>query len=201
MNVTTEELQNSNEAAPSGDLCSVCGQDLRQGIHRSVDGLAACDSCADRVELFVKAEQPAPNALPRALVVGAFGALIAAVLWALIAVVTGYELGLIALAVGYFAGLGVRVGAGNAASMFLQVAAAGLALFGVLAAKYMLVAYSWREAAMAKGITLSYFSEDILTAFPEVLLETFTPYDGLWIFIAVTTAYKLPAPIETRRVD
>lgn len=79
--------------------------------------------------------------LIKAVIGGLIGGAIGAAVWAFIAYATGYEIGWIAIGVGFLAGAGVRVGAGNDAGGFTGVLAAVIALASIGAGKYAVVRY------------------------------------------------------------
>lgn len=189
------------ETLRPADICSVCGADLPPESFRTVADLLACANCTARIEAAIAAEVPPAAAWPTAVAAGAIGAALSGAVWAAIAVLTDFEVGLLATGIGFAAGIGVKLGARTAASKPLQWTAAALAAGGLLLGKYLLIACYLRKGALANGRDLGYLSKATLTGFPDALVSILTPYDALWLYLTVHTAYKLLAPSETRQVD
>ncbi len=82
--------------------------------------------------------------LPLAIALGAGGALVGAFLWALVVKITGYEIGWIAIGVGFLTGLGFTL-SGASLNNFTGVIAAVLAVVGIFAGKYIAVTWILNE--------------------------------------------------------
>jgi len=93
---------------PDGAACAECSGAL-VGHYFDVDGRMVCEKCRYALE-----SQPAQGSslsrLSRALGAGLAAAAAGALVWYAIAAISGYELGLIAVAVGYAVGAAVRWG-------------------------------------------------------------------------------------------
>ena len=124
---------------------------------------------------------------------GALGAVIAGAVWAVIVVLTDYEIGYLAVGVGFLAGLGVKLGSGDAHGVRLQWVAVGCTLFGLLAAKYFIYAHFFTSAAAEEGVSIGYFNPVTLSAFPGMFFEMLSLFDLLWVFLAVSSAWRIPA--------
>ncbi len=97
---------------------------------------------------------------PTALIGGTIGALVGAGAWALISVLTNYEIGYVAWAVGGLVGLGARLLGGRGAAT--GFACAGMALIAIFAGKMIAVQYAAPaevRAALASEITPEVFDE------------------------------------------
>jgi len=199
--------------------CSGCGTSRERSELRRVHGQLRCAACALKAPGAAKPPQALPigsrplgppiqsHDLPacRALVDdettaaafltaavgGAIGALLGAAVWAAIAIAARMQLGWIAILVGLLAGVGVNAGAGMQRSTILQLLAAALALAGLVAAKYMALAYIVVGMAHRKGIVMSYFSSTLVSRFPKVWLDGLAPVDALWAFLAIAAAYRV----------
>jgi hypothetical protein len=90
---------------------------------------------------------------------------------------------------GALTGMGVRWGARPSRSHRLQVLAAGLAVVGLVAAKYFILAFS-----IANQFDVSPLNPRIVSIFFENFSEFLSPFDLLWTALAVSAAYKLPRP-------
>lgn len=107
--------------------------------------------------------------LPRWVLGGVLGGGAGALVWAIVGAATHYEIGWIAWGVGFLTGVGLRYAAflGDDDESTLQgVLAGGISLLAVLAGK---VAAGWLGG----------------------FVPSLTPFDLLWLGLAVVTAYKI----------
>jgi antitoxin component YwqK of YwqJK toxin-antitoxin module len=125
---------------------------------------------------------------------GLAAAIVAALLWALITVSTTYQIGYMAIGVGLFVGVGVRIfGAG--VDEYFGIVAAGLALFGCALGNVLSqLAFAANEQAMSYWEALGYLNIDLITT---LLKDGFHPMDLLFYGLAVSAAYR----ISIRKVD
>jgi phosphatidylglycerophosphate synthase len=138
---------------------------------------------------------------PRILVAAAFvglGAAVAgAVAWTIVVVVTDFELGIVAWAIGFAAGWAVALAAQGRRGTALQVVAVVAALIGILLGKYGTFAYEVREVvedeAGAEAVP-AYWDRDLVDFFIEELDNVFGVFDLLWVGFAVFTAWRLLRP-------
>ncbi len=122
------------------------------------------------------------------LLAGGAAALVGAGVWALVTVLTGYQIGFIAIGIGFLVGLAVQF-AGKGINKIFGAMGAALALFGCLLGNYFTVVHFVGEA---EG--LGFF--DTLTrispaAIPELMAITFSPMDLVFYGIAVYEGFKL----------
>ncbi|MEW4489766.1 hypothetical protein AB1L42_16915 [Thalassoglobus sp. JC818] len=89
------------------------------------------------------------------LIGGLIGAAIGAAVWIAVVHFTNYEVGYIALLVGFLAGIGVRVVAGEEVGIGPGIAAVGAAGFAMLIAKYVLVSIVIAQAFGGEDLDLS----------------------------------------------
>ncbi|MCA9124470.1 MAG: hypothetical protein H6822_25305 [Planctomycetaceae bacterium] len=116
------------------------------------------------------------------------GALLGAVVWAIIAIVTGFEIGWIAWGVGFGSGAGMAYAhhLSDAIDDFLGgVIAATMATLGIVAGKYAVYQFVVLAAIGELG-ELAELLEDEIT-----FGMMFGPMDALFFFLAIGTAYKL----------
>ncbi len=182
------------EAAVAVATCALCQTPLAAGAGTSLNGNPVCDSCAAQVQAELAAEQQTGARFPVALAGGAVGALVGAVIWAVIVVATNYEIGYVAVLVGYLAGQGVKLGAGKGRGQTLQIAAAGMAVFGLAIAKYFILAHFVISSPSGEELGLGYFSPELFMVFLQNIGSSLSPFDLLWIAFALMTAWRLPAP-------
>jgi hypothetical protein len=181
-------------AAEAQVACALCNQQVPAQTTKLANGHRVCTSCALQLETeLAQGSAAAADVLPRAALMGALGALVGAAVWAGVVIITEFEIGYLAVLVGFLAGYGVKRGAGGAHGPRLQKTAVACAVVGLLATKYFLFAHFFTAAAASKGYSLGYFSIGTIGAFPRVLPELLTPFDALWAFIALSGAWRVPA--------
>lgn len=173
--------------------CPLCGLPVGPKVIMANDQ-RVCGSCAARLDQELDAERGAWNDFPLAAAGGAVGAALGAAVWAGIVVATNFEVGYVAVLVGFLSGMGVKIGAGKGRGQGLQILAALLAFAGLIFAKYLIFAWMVSQAATANGRVIAWYDPVILQMFPRMIVQLSSPFDLLWIFIAVTAAYRVPAP-------
>ena len=185
------------DASAETPACALCGGAIAAGEQRSVQGRPVCASCAQQLEQELEAERGSAR-LPFAAAGGLAGALVGAGVWAAVAVFGNLEIGIIAVLVGFLAGQGARLGAGNARGTPYQVAAAATALVGLLAAKYFIFAQFGAQELAESGMDVGPFHPALLQLFPRVLPGMLSPFDLLWVFIALSSAWSPLKPSGAR---
>ncbi|MDQ0091997.1 steroid 5-alpha reductase family enzyme [Paenibacillus anaericanus] len=125
------------------------------------------------------------------------GALLAAIVggavWALIAITTEYELGIIAWAIGGLAGYAVSYFAGKRTSVTIQLIAVIASVLGILLGKYFIVAYFYNYESF-NGM----FSSEVFSFFKETFVELFEIMDLVFVAFAVVTAWQLPNKLANK---
>jgi hypothetical protein len=123
--------------------------------------------------------------LVRGTLFAAVAGLIGAVIWAFISAKAQLEIGWIAWGIGGACGALMAVGV-ELPNVLSGAVAAALALVSVAAGKVLAV---YLTIAELTGVSLTQVSGQLNPV--EVLGETLSPYDALWLFLAVGTAFKL----------
>ena len=119
---------------------------------------------------------------------GAVAALVGAGVWALVTILTGYQIGFMAIGVGFLVGLAVQF-FGKGISKTFCVMGAALALIGCLLGNYFTVVHFVSEAeGLGFFDTLSQINP---AAIPELMMVTFSPMDLIFYGIAVYEGFKL----------
>lgn len=138
---------------------------------------------------------------------GAIGGLLAAVvcgaLWALIVRLTDYEIGYMALGLGFVVGVAVVLFARGRRGRGLQIVAAGASVFGIIVAKYFIFVYVLQQVVLKQGgpesaARVTYVSTKVMQLFLSSLKAMASPYDALWVFLAVAIAWKIPHGLGIR---
>ncbi|MFL5319996.1 MAG: hypothetical protein ACJ790_10115 [Myxococcaceae bacterium] len=184
---------NPEVASATLSACALCQTPIAEGTSAVVNGTQVCNNCAAQIQAELAAEQSTGARFPLAIAGGAIGALIGAFVWAAIVVITNFEVGYVAVLVGFLAGQGVKLGAGKGRGQTLQAAAAGLAVFGLVVSKYFIFAHFAVAALAGKGISVGYFSSEVIGYFGQFFTDQLSPFDLLWVFIAISAAYRVPA--------
>lgn len=121
------------------------------------------------------------------IILGLALGIVGAAIWALITKVTGYNLGIIAIVVGFLVAFGFRLG-GLTSNMTMGIIAAVIAFFSVLLGNvftiFMQVA-DYFDVSLLEVVQLFDYAK-----LPEVILESSSPIDLLFYFIALSTAFK-----------
>jgi len=99
------EFSQTGQRAP----CAMCQQPLSRAYF-NVNALTVCATCCQKLRDRLDAGSPASRAM-RALGAGLAAALLGTILYYAVLAITGYELGLIAIVVGFMVGKAVRWGA------------------------------------------------------------------------------------------
>jgi hypothetical protein len=140
-------------------------------------------------------ETIAPRILVPAAFAGLGAAVAGAVAWTIVVVVTDFELGIVAWAIGFAVGWAVALAAMGRRGTTLQVVAVVAALLGIALGKYGTFAYEVREALEDIGAEVpAYWDSDLIDFFFEELDNVFGLFDLLWVGLAVFTAWRLLRP-------
>ncbi|AJS61339.1 hypothetical protein UB51_00975 [Paenibacillus sp. IHBB 10380] len=125
------------------------------------------------------------------------GALLAAIIggaiWAIIAVVTEYELGLVAWAIGGLTGYTVAILASRNTSSFHQIIAVIASLIGIVLGKFFMSSYISNDGF--EGMFSNYYIQQ----FQENFTDFFAGKDIIFIVLAVVTSWQLPSKMSNRK--
>lgn len=154
-----------------------------------------CRECRVQVEAKLVDEKPDASRLATALVGGVTGAILGGALWAAIVLITNYEVGYVALAVGALAGYGTLLGAGGKKSGALQGISVLAAVLGLVLGKYFTVAHMLIHKT-EEFAGRSYLDSEIIQLFVNNVTEFVSGFDFLWLFLALGIAFKVLAPTK-----
>jgi hypothetical protein len=188
------DLTVAAETGPTLVTCALCSASVRSEDTKLANGHRVCPACALQLQAELARANEPDEVLPRAIALGALGGLLGAAVWAVVLIVTDFEIGYLAVLVGFLSGYGVKYGARGAGSRRLQKVAVACTLVGLIAAKYLVFAHFCSAAAAKEGVSLSYFSPGLLLMFPRAIVSMLSPFDLLWVFIAFSSAWRVPAP-------
>ena len=138
------------------------------------------------------------GSLMMGIVGGLVAALVGGFIWAMIAIVTDYEVGIVAIGIGVLTGFAVVIVSGGGTGILFQLVAVVSSVLGVLFGKYYIFVHYVKEfmegeygAEAADSISL--FAADTIDLFVENAGDLFGGYDILWVILAVVAAWKIPA--------
>jgi hypothetical protein len=148
-------------------------------------------------------QQPTSSSVISGAIGGGAAAVIAGFVWALIVRLTDYEVGFMALGLGFLVGAAVVVFSGNRRGTALQAVAVAASLVGILAAKYFIFVHVLRRAVLKEygaeqAAAVVVFSARILGFFFESIVTVLSGYDAIWVLLAVVTAWRLPRGLGIR---
>jgi len=130
-----------------------------------------------------------PN-LPLAIVAGLAAAVVGAVIWAVITVSTKYQIGFMAIGVGFLVGWTVRA-AGKGGAMSYSLIGGAFALFGCLLGNLLSACGFLATEQSAPLMTIVGRALTNPSLAVELLQATFSPMDLLFYAIAVYEGFKL----------
>lgn len=126
-------------AAAAIAMCGICHYTLRDRYY-DINGQPACVACHDRTVADMNRGSAFVRAL-KALFLGLIAALIGAAIYFGIAALTGYEIGLVAIVLGLFVGVAVRIGSNARGGWFYQMLSVLLTYFAISVAYSSMVIY------------------------------------------------------------
>ncbi len=137
----------------------------------------------------------------RAAVFGLGAAIVGAIVWNKITYHTGYELGLIAVGVGWAVGGAVAAGARGQRGRSLQVMGALLACFAMLLGQALILMDHARDSLGMEGLAQSSVALFIfcMLLVPRVLIDT--PFTLLFIALGIWEGWRIPGAIAEEVPD
>ncbi|MEN2767245.1 hypothetical protein [Ornithinibacillus xuwenensis] len=128
------------------------------------------------------------------------GALLAAVvggaIWAIIAIVSDYEIGIVAWGIGGLAGYLVYQFAKGSITALHQIIAVVGSIFGIILGKYFILGYFYNYESVS-----GMFQSDTMSVFADEFTVLFSGMDFVFILLAVVTAWQLPVQLMQKAVQ
>ena len=134
-----------------GVICAACGKAVTSAYYQVNDAIT-CPSCRSSLEAQVHGTGTRAGRLLKAASFGAIGGAIGAGIYYAILETTGYEIGFIAILVGWLVGTGVRRGSGGRGGWRYQTIAMLMTWFAIGAVYAPLIMREFEKAQVA-GIT------------------------------------------------
>ncbi len=135
---------------------------------------------------------------------GLVSAVLAAIAWTFIVVLTDYEVGYMAIGVGLLVGYAVFLVSGRKRARILQIFAVFWAAVSIVIAKYFMVYYFVKDMVKTEygevaAQEVRLFGKEIFQIMTEEFSNIFTGYDILWLVLAVWIAWSIPARFKINK--
>lgn len=141
-----------------------------------------------------------PSDIAGGLIAGIVAAVLASAIWYAVVVVSGWQVGLVAIAVGFVVGQGVVLGARKRGSIVLVAISVVLTLLALVISEYLIVAHFVGQE-LAPGETLELVqAPDFIVNVVAASLQL-EPITLLFWGIALFQAVAIPARLLSRRGD
>ena len=183
-----------SEVSAGTDKNSIIAKLTEKGMS-SADADFTYNQVVSELKEIQKSEELDSQSIIKGVVGGILAAVTGGIIWGAIATWTNYEIGYLAIGIGFLCGLGVVYISGGKKGRILQIIATLTSLLGILVGKYIIYFYALKKelikqngAAAADSISL--FSIKVISVFFEMLPKMVSPYDALWAILAITTAWK-----------
>lgn len=192
---------NASSPAPGAAPCVLCAKPLPDAEAVLVNGKRACAACRDAVLAELAKENEAGAKLAPAVAAGLAASVACGAAWAGLIALTGSEIGFAAVGVGWVVAHAVRLASGDKRGPRLQKTAVACSVLGLLLGKYFFVAGIVRRMAMTSpdappGFTLGWFDPRLFRVFVSALPHLVNVYDALWIFLALSAAWRVLKPAK-----
>lgn len=133
------------DAKPSAPpVCSQCLKPL-SGSYYSANGGVLCSACGENLTRTL-ADGVDPTRLIKATAFGLVGGAIGSGIYYAILAITGYEIGLVAILVGYLVGRGMQMGSGGQGGWAYQAIAVALTYVAIVVTYIPMILRAFREA-------------------------------------------------------
>lgn len=192
-----------NEMKKTADLAQIQHKVEQQFRMTTEDAKNLVEQTAAVVEQQAEKEQLEGHDIPMAIIGGILAAIVGGGVWAAIAYFTEYEVGYIAIGVGILAGYAVVWLSHGKKGFILQIIAIISSLLAIGVGKYFTVFFLVKKLVAEQysssvADSISFFSADFWNAFNEVFWQNLSPYDALWVILAVYSAWKIPQAFKVR---
>lgn len=137
---------------------------------------------------------------------GFLGAILGAFIWGGITVLTDYEIGYVAWAIGLLCGFGTVWFSGRKKGLPLQLSAVLFSALGVIGGKYFIFYHVVKKTVIAEAgkvaaQEIELFSMNLFNYFVDHISTILSGYDVLWAVLAVFSAWKIPAAVHLKVKD
>jgi hypothetical protein len=176
-------------AAPPGRNCTGCHQPIA-GQYFDVNGQPFCEACTASIRQ-AHGDGPGGAAFGRALGAGLAAGAVGSSLYYLVAKITGYQLSIVFIAIGFLVGRAVRWATGGRGGVIYQVLA--------VVVTYAAIAFSW-VPFLAEHASGAVSVVDVVLRTPSILtlpivLGIERPFSLVILGIGLWEAWKFTAPV------
>lgn len=191
-------LAEIKQGTPRGELVNK----LTDAGVGSSEAIRVVDSVQAEVQKAADQEVLTPDSLILALLGGVLAAIAGGLIWGLIVIATDYEIGFMATGIGVLAGFAVA-GLSGKRGLPLQIVAVLASLAGILVGRYLtffsvLRDFVGQEHGAAAVANVKLFSSDVLALFLQSFTDFASPYDILWVILAIVAAWRIPRGLALR---
>jgi len=133
--------------------CEQCGNSILEGSEFLLEGKkdeaakVLCQSCAHAAENAAEAETKDINVFG-AVIFGFVAAVVSAIIWYAIVAITNYEVGIVAIAVGWLVAQAVILGAGRKRGPIVQIISVIAILFAMGLGEYLIIRHFINKSAV-----------------------------------------------------
>ena len=161
------------------------------------ESMQIVEQIAYELKRTVQEEEFSGEVLLPALLGGLIAAVLSGAIWGGIAIWTGYEVGYVAIGVGFLCGLGVTMLSKGKRGMPLQMIAIMASVLGIVVGKYITFFDIFKgvmatETGAEAVSWMSMFSMGMIKFFTANIASMAGGFDLLWIALAVYTAWSIP---------
>src|SRR5947208_17059371 len=142
------------KSASGSDRCKSCQQEL-SGTYYRINGMLACENCTRKLQAPTPKDTHAIYV--RGFLFGVGGAIAGLILYSAFGIITGIEIGYVALAVGWLVGTAIKKGSNGVGGRRYQIAAVALTYAAVsLSAVPIGISYIMKEKKSAAASAVSH---------------------------------------------
>lgn len=182
--------------------CAGCGKDLKVEERHSFEGengedIYYCDECIAQINSALEEETKNPNIL-FATAASIFAGIVGGFIWYWFTVLTNWQVGYLAIALGWFVGIATCFGAGHKKGKMLQAISVATTLITLLLAEFMISLHyigKTPDFNMSSTVLLNHLlgqGYSIISLFITVIKNSISPIGlVIWCF-GLYTAYIMP---------
>ena len=179
--------------------CSGCQKEVLADQYYTYKGkkgqsVFLCETCRAGIETAYQEETRNPN-IAMAAIFGVLASIVSGAAWFLFTVLTGYQIGYVAIGVGFVIGYAVIWASGKKRGLSLQILSTVITTATLLISGYLLELYYIRKYLLEhKADFPNYNGQWVFVSpfHPEVLQDMFSPMGLLIWAIGIYFAYSLP---------
>lgn len=188
----------AEEAAPSIE-CSACNSAIKTYYYH-VDGATVCAKCKQGAERAGQSQRGG-GALLKAFLFGGLAAVIGATIYYGVIAITNFEIGLVAILIGFMVGFGVRMGAAGGGGRRYQVMALVLTYFAVGLA-YTPLALKGAMDARGSGVDSMAVADSLAadSADADALADEAAEEDSADVALAGDADSSAAAPLSVKKI-